>query len=284
MDIRALKYFQAVYEHKSVSAAARACFISQPSISSALRQLENDLNVTLFIRHPKGVSATSEGDRLYPLSKKLTGDAKAIESLFQTEIAPMAVRLGLKRSMGAERMSLLLKDMVNGSEPLELTLVTPEEPCDVRIVASTDVSAEEQFIPIWTDQYQLGLPIGHPLSLKDEIAVSDLEGLSFVYRNPCEQVALLERQVVDQGVRWNIKAHIRTIEYAHALVRAGVGAALLPDWEEITRLTDIVLRPMAGQLLKQVVGLAFLKETENLPLIRQVINAVDMHTTFYQSS
>jgi len=279
MDLRALKYFQSVYEHRSVSAAARVCFISQPSISAALRQLEEHLSVTLFVRHAKGVTPTFEGKRLYPLSKKLTGDAKAIETLFNTQVYSTAVTLGLKRSLGADRMSLLLKDVVSGSEPMELTLVSADEPCDARIVASTEVAQGEDFVPIWRDSYQLGLPVGHPLSLKQEIQIDDLNELSFIYRNTCEQVALLEKQIIDLGICWNIRARIRTVEYAHALVKAGVGAALLPDWDEITRKTDIILRPMAGQLLSQVVGLAFQKEKKSLPAILQVLQIVELHRT-----
>ncbi|MCH8538430.1 MAG: LysR family transcriptional regulator, partial [Alkalimonas sp.] len=54
MDIRHLKYFVAVYEQGSVSAASRQCFIAQPSLSAAIRQLEQQLDVTLFKRLPKG--------------------------------------------------------------------------------------------------------------------------------------------------------------------------------------------------------------------------------------
>lgn len=279
MDIRMLKYFQSVYEHRSVSAAARACFISQPSISTAIRQLEADLSVTLFVRHPKGVLPTAEGDRLYPLSKKLTGDAQAIVSVFRTERPAVAVRLGLKRSLGAGRMGMLLKDIVNGEQPVELTLVSPDESCDARIVASTDVSAEETFIPIWTDTYQLALPLGHALRLQEQIELVDFQDMPFVHRHPCELVSQLENTLISQQIRWTVRAKIRTIEYALALVRAGVGAALLPDWEEITGLTDIVMRPIEGQVLSHTVGLAYQKGVRDFPLMQQVINAVTLHTT-----
>ena len=58
MELRALKYFQSVYEQGSISAAARCCFVSQPSITSAIQLLESDLNITLFVRHARGVLPT----------------------------------------------------------------------------------------------------------------------------------------------------------------------------------------------------------------------------------
>ena len=174
---------------------------------------------------------------------------------------------------------MLLKDIVNGEQPIELTLVSPEESCDARIVASTDVSADETFIPIWTDTYQLALPLGHALRLQEHLDLADFQDMPFVHRHPCELVSQLENTLIAEHIRWTVRAKIRTIEYALALVRAGVGAALLPDWDEITTLTDIVMRPISGQVLAQTVGLAYQKGAGDFPLMQQVIYAVTLHRT-----
>ena len=58
MDLKALSYFVAVFEKKSISGAAKSCFIAQPSISAAIKQLEESLNNQLFTRHARGVQAT----------------------------------------------------------------------------------------------------------------------------------------------------------------------------------------------------------------------------------
>ena len=69
MDLRALKYFEAVYEQGSVSAAARHGYVSQPSITTAILQLEQTLSVQLFNRHARGVMPTSAAQKLYPYAK-----------------------------------------------------------------------------------------------------------------------------------------------------------------------------------------------------------------------
>ena len=71
MDLKSLNYFISVYELKSFSAAAKACFIAQPSISSAIAQLEQQLNVQLFIRHARGVTPKLNGCLLVFSEKKL---------------------------------------------------------------------------------------------------------------------------------------------------------------------------------------------------------------------
>ena len=62
MDIRELRYFAAVYRERNLTEAAKRCFISQPSISAAITNLEAELGTTLFIRHKKGVAPTRSAD------------------------------------------------------------------------------------------------------------------------------------------------------------------------------------------------------------------------------
>ena len=62
MDIRELRYFSAVFRERNLTAAARRCFISQPSISAAITNLEAELGTTLFIRHKKGVAPTQAAE------------------------------------------------------------------------------------------------------------------------------------------------------------------------------------------------------------------------------
>ncbi len=81
MDLKSLTYFTSVYEKHSFSGAAKACYIAQPSISAAVAQLEQQLNVPLFTRHARGVTATEHGKKLYPLAKQLLGQAVAIKSV-----------------------------------------------------------------------------------------------------------------------------------------------------------------------------------------------------------
>jgi len=257
MDLKSLRYFISVYESGSITAASKRCFIAQPSISSAISQLEDSLKSKLFIRIPKGVTPTEAGKELYPLAKKLLSDAKAIGHLFQTQKKKIPFRLGLIRSLGAERVSALLKDLVNAITEIELTLVQPEEASDARIITTAYLQSNESFQPLWRDNYFLALPTGHPLTLKQEIRVSDLNELPFIYRTPCEAVSALEQVMSRQGLQFQIRARIQTVEYALGLVGAGIGAALIPSIPQITTRKDITLKEISDIDLSRTIGLAY---------------------------
>ena len=70
MDIRELRYFAAVFRERNLTAAAKRCFISQPSISAAITNLEAELGTALFIRHKKGMAPTEAAERLHAVARR----------------------------------------------------------------------------------------------------------------------------------------------------------------------------------------------------------------------
>lgn len=80
MEIYQLKYLKAVVDHQSYSKAADALFVTQPTISIAIRKLEKDIQVTLLKRQGKAVVLTEIGERVYPACLRLLRDYEAILS------------------------------------------------------------------------------------------------------------------------------------------------------------------------------------------------------------
>lgn len=62
MTIQQIRYAVTVAECNSMSKAAEKLFMSQPSLSSAVRELEDELNIEIFIRSSRGVTVTSAGN------------------------------------------------------------------------------------------------------------------------------------------------------------------------------------------------------------------------------
>ncbi|MBA6262686.1 LysR family transcriptional regulator [Colwellia sp. Bg11-12] len=270
MELRSLKYFQSVYEQGSISGAARVCFVSQPSITTAIQQLESDLNITLFFRHARGVLPTDAADKLYPKAKEMADNAKSISHLFSENPKPVLLRLGIMRSLGAQRMSHLLKKITEKIDHLELTLVDPQEPCDARVVSANSVAYNESFIPIWQDNYQIAVPKSWPIAQQSSINIIQLQDMPFINRAPCDALDTLKVVMADASIRFQPRANIKTIEYAWQLVCAGIGAALLPDWQEILEAEALALMPVEDNRLIKDIGLAFNRNKENSLIISAV--------------
>src|SRR5882672_7902158 len=181
MDIRELRYFSAVFAERNLTAAARRCFISQPSISAAITNLEAELGTTLFIRHKKGVAPTRSAEQFHSVARRIIDDADAARNLFRTPSARHALTLGLMRTLDMPRTIALLKPLTSASD-VALRLVGIHEAADARIISKSMIDADEHFIPLWTDRYVAALPPSHPLTLKDKLRTSDFAGVAMIGR------------------------------------------------------------------------------------------------------
>ena len=281
MDVRTLRYFLAVYDEKSISAAAKSCCVAQPSISAAVKGLETHLNCQLFIRHKKGVVATDEAQRLEPLARKLCSDLSAISNLFQKAEVRRPFRLGLIRALGAERMGYFLKEFTNRVEGIELTLVEPEAPCDARIITRKYLTEHEKFIPLWHDDYLLAVPEEHPFALKKDISVRELQGLAFIYRSPCEALDDLLYALDSEQIALDIRARIHTLEYALALVSAGVGCALIPSIPSLLDQKGTRHLPINDMDLSRGIGLAYRESNSGTSSLNALIQVCKEESARY---
>jgi DNA-binding transcriptional LysR family regulator len=253
MDIRELTYFVAVYEERSVTAAARRCFISQPSVSAAIASLETELGARLFLRHRKGATPTAPAERLYPMARNLIDDAAALKAALRAPARAARVTVGLMPSLDAARMRDLLAVVAREARQAEVALrvVGAEERCDLRVVSRSMVSAREAFVPLWSERYVAALPAAHPLALRSTLRTKDLAGEKMIERCHCEHA----RRFARGSRRAEIVAVARSEEWATALVAAGVGFAIVPEG---TAVDDprVALRPLADVGLAREVGLA----------------------------
>lgn len=273
MDLRALRYFVAVKETGSISGASKVCFVAQPSISSSLRQLEQSVGTRLFLRHTRGVTPTEAAEKLYPQAKQLLAQASAIKEMFSQETDKVRYRLGLVRGLGVARMSDILQKFTAANPNIELVLVPPEEDCDARIISRRLADNNERFISMWHEEFSVAIPSGHPLTLRHTLTRQDLHNVAFIQRTPCEAWEQLQRALVSDGVKLDIRANIQTIEYAVGLVNAGVGCALLPDYIESLKQHNLIRRHIDDMSLSRHIGLAWRQQSVITESLRQLVSS-----------
>ena len=97
LDIRLLRYFAVVAEENNMSRAAQRLFMSQPPLSRHIRQLEERLGVTLFVRHTRGLTLTEDGQRVLDIVLPLLAlQDKTWATLSQlAKTGEQSLRLGL---------------------------------------------------------------------------------------------------------------------------------------------------------------------------------------------
>ena len=82
MTLQQLRYAVAIAEHKSINKAANELFISQPSLSNSIKELENEIHTTIFVRSNKGIVLTPEGEEFLGYARQMLDHYRLIEDRY----------------------------------------------------------------------------------------------------------------------------------------------------------------------------------------------------------
>ncbi|MCG8315422.1 MAG: LysR family transcriptional regulator [Pseudomonadales bacterium] len=271
MDLKSLQYFVAAYEEGNITAAAKRCHISQPSISSAIASLETQLAATLFARHKKGVTPTLDGDRLYKAARRLLSDATSIKAMFKKAEPVKKLTIGVMTALDVNQVMRLLKPLFDDKQRYEIRLARVDEPCDARLICEAEVKEDEHFIELWRENFVLGIPEGHPLAIKDEIYIMDLLSVPLIARDYCTTGLLDAAHMA--GVSFDIVASAFSEEWAIALVNEGLGVAILPE-NSIRAEHRIIKRQFSNMNPQRQVGIAYKKSKPLLPPVEKLFRRV----------
>ena len=176
MELRQLRYFCKVAEHRSFTAAAEALNVSQPTLGVQIKKLEKELGLLLFRRHSRGAELTEAGSiyfsHIQDVLRRLGIAEQAIDHL---RTAPrQALRIGVIPSISIAMMSTVLETaetlvpdleisiLVEFTENLSLALIAGEIDCALSFAPVQDERFEST--PLYLDRMRL---IGSPALLAD---------------------------------------------------------------------------------------------------------------------
>ena len=224
MDVRTLRAFVAVFEERNITAAATRLFITQPTLSTTTKTLEDELGVTLFMRQARGVEGTEAAHRLYPRAKRLIADTDSLAREFRETSPCLELTMGIEADLGDGVVGTL----VQGALAHEEILLTLEEGCcgDVRLGCESLRCGDELFIPLLEEEFVLVLPPDHPLTGKGSLTPDALADEPWVtcprHDSHLRLIAILGNQAPLYPRRAG------SLRLAATMVAAGAGIAWLP--------------------------------------------------------
>lgn len=274
MDLRLLKSFVAVYEEKNITLAAERCFVSQPSISNAIKQLEEELDTSLFVRHKKGVDLTDEAHHLYPLAIRLLHDVQKLPTLFQERNQCLPIRLATFPDISQSELAKLLAKLARHAPNLLVELVDHNADYDARISLDMFQQEDEIFSPLWEEDYVLCMLPEHPLARQDSVDLNQLHQHDFIECPPCEAHQQTVGLLACDGLAVNlvVKAEHKT-QVMH-LAQAGVGISFLPTGV-LEASNMLITKPLNGPRMFRRVGLCYPTNTSLNPALQLVLKTLN---------
>lgn len=229
MNTEALQYFIKVYEEKSISSAAKDLFITPQGLSKTIKQLEMDLEVELFYRGSRGMEATEYGELLYARAKHicyLMEDIKKEISIINGRKGVLNIVVTYSASSSVPPDLLFGFSKVYPNIQMKLREFPDEYPVGKLFQEEADVGLILGHEEIENCEYGLVMPgevvvlvsKKHPLSLKDEISITELENEAIILK---AVEAGKEHIFVDKCLEYGFTPHIKyelgNIATAHRL-------------------------------------------------------------------
>jgi len=226
-DLRALGYFVAAYEERSVTAAARRCHVAQPSISMAIKGLEDALGVILFLRSRNGLQPTPAGERLHPRAVSLLAQSNAMLKDFRA--APnLPLKLHFPADVLVRSMAPLLALLTQKMPGISLHLVDEPDQAQLRLTAEHCRKPADSFMALWRESYVMLVPQDHALRFKQRFTLKDLHDLPLIERPYCDLQLNFRQRLSEHGVIPDVRATAHREEQLMQLVELGLGLAVVP--------------------------------------------------------
>ena len=241
MNLRDLRYLVALADLKHFGRAAEACFVSQPTLSTQVKKLEDELGVALVERSPRKVMLTDTGQGVGERARGILREVDQIRELARRTRDPESgtVRLGFFPTLGPYLLPHVVPRIRARFPRLELLLVEEKTSTLVRMLHEGKLDAAGLALPIHDEQlhaeflfeepFLLAVPQGHELTRRASLRMDDLHDQSLLL---LEDGHCLRDQALDvchmSGAGEKTGFRATSLETLRQMVAANVGITLLP--------------------------------------------------------
>jgi LysR family hydrogen peroxide-inducible transcriptional activator len=296
MTLTELRYIVAVAKELHFGRAAAACFVSQPTLSVAIKKLEDELDTIIFERHQHEVTITPIGEQIIRQAQLVLEQAKTIKLIAEEGKDPLKgkLRMGVIYTVGPYLLPKLIPSLTRRAP--DLTLLIDEDftanlaeklrqgELDV-IIVSTPFEVQGVVTEIlYKEPFMVALPKDHPLTKKKSIKADDLinETLLLLKTGNCFRDQVMEVCPAcksDTFSRDKIQKTLEgsSLETIRQMVAAGSGVTVLPsssimEKQGVDQLLEY--RPFARPVPEREVALAYRQTYPRKKLIEIMIAAI----------
>jgi LysR family hydrogen peroxide-inducible transcriptional activator len=247
MTLTELRYIVAVARERHFGRAAEACFVSQPTLSVAIKKLEEELDVKIFERGGSEVSVTPLGEDIVRQAQSVIEQASAIKEIAKRGKDPLAgaLRLGIIYTIGPYLLPELVKHTIERYPQMPLMLqenftvklleMLRTGELDCAIMAEPFPDTGLAIAPLYDEPFVVAAPASHPFAQRERISSAELKsetmlllGTGHCFRDHvlevCPEFARFSSDA--EGIRKSFEgSSLETIKH---MVASGMGVTVVP--------------------------------------------------------
>jgi len=247
MTLTELKYIVAVARERHFGKAAEACYVSQPTLSVAVKKLEEELDIKLFERSANEVSVTALGEDIVRQAQSVLEQAANIKEIAKRGKNPLSgsLALGVIYTISPYLLPDLVRQMIHRTPEMPLMLqenftvklleMLRTGEIDCAILAEPFPDAGLAIAPLYDEPFLAAVPSNHPLAKQIDVSTEQLKnetmlllGAGHCFRDhvleACPEFARFSSNA--EGIRKSFEgSSLETIKH---MVAAGMGVTLVP--------------------------------------------------------
>ncbi|AVR95476.1 hydrogen peroxide-inducible genes activator [Pseudoduganella armeniaca] len=247
MTLTELKYIVAVARAKHFGHAAEACFVAQPTLSVAIKKLEDELGVTLFERGGTEISVTPLGAQIVAQAERVLEQTAAIKELAKQNKDPLAgpLRLGVIYTIGPYLLPPLVKAMIEKTPQMPLILQENFTVKLLELLRQGELDAAIMALPLpdhgmamqalYDEPFVVAMPNHHPWVERERIPAEDLKsetmlllGNGHCFRDQVLEVCPEMARYATPGNGMQRTFEGSSLETIRHMVASGIGLTVLP--------------------------------------------------------
>ncbi len=277
MNLRDLQYLVALAEHKHFGRAAEASFVSQPTLSTQIRKLEDELGVALVERTPRNVLLTDVGREIAQRARDIINEVEQIKAIARRTLDPESgtLRLGIFPTLGPYLLPHVIPRIRARFPRLELLLIEEKTESVLRQLREGKLDAGVLALPIhdhqlhsewlFTEPFVVAVPANNALARRASLNVEDLADQSVLLLEDghCLRDQALEVcQLAGAGEKVGFRA--TSLETLRQMVAADVGITLLPMLAikpPVPQIDNVRLIPFRGQAPARDIAMVWRKSS-----------------------
>jgi LysR family hydrogen peroxide-inducible transcriptional activator len=262
MTLTELKYIVAVARERHFGRAAEACFVSQPTLSVAIKKLEDELGTLLFERRSNEVTLTPVGERIVAQAQRVLDDAAQIKEIAKQGKDPLngPLRLGVIYTIGPYLLPALVRTLLKDAPKMPLLLnenltvklieMVKNGDIDVAILALPLPETGLMIQPVYDEPFMVAIPKGHEWAGRKSIPSEDLKketmlllGTGHCFRDQVLEVCpeLSRFSIAAEGMQKTFEGS--SLETIRQMVASGVGVTVMP-------VTSVPVKPPRDSLIE----------------------------------
>jgi LysR family transcriptional regulator, hydrogen peroxide-inducible genes activator len=293
LKLKDLRYLVAVADTRHFGRAAERCFVSQPTLSTQLKKLEDYLGVQLIERQPKRVALTAAGEAILARARRILEASDEVVTLARAHRDPLAgaLRIAMLPTIGPYLLPRVARDLRKALPRLDLRLYEYPTAAMLTKLRAGEIDLGILALPVdldgleardlYAEAFMVAVPATHPLAKRDSIRVQDLhdETLLLLEDGHCLRDQALE-VCAEVGMHEKQDFRATSLETLRQMVATGAGVTLLPELAThgaYRHARGVVVRPFARPAPLRKIGGIWRKTTARHTAIAAVCAQIAAH-------